>query len=121
MKTHKPQSVLRLPTPPKGLSKEGKKLWKMVVSLYELDPPALEILHRALETLATVRTAEEQLALDGLTYRDAKGVIRAHPATGMLRDHRGLFLRYWKSLNLDLEPLGQVGRPNTMGGTRHAR
>lgn len=108
MKSKKP----RIPPAPRGLSDEGKRLWKMVNQAYELDGPSLELLLRALETLATVRAAEAQLEADGLTFKDDREVIRPHPAAGILRDHRSLFLRYWKSLNLDLEPLhDRPGRP----------
>ena len=99
--------------PPGHLSPEAQREWLRLTEEYDLDDPAARlILTTAFEAFDRMRGAQEQLAKDGVTFRDRWGKPRMHPAVTVERDARAAWLAALKQLNLDLEPLRDgPGRP----------
>jgi P27 family predicted phage terminase small subunit len=104
-------------TPPRGLNKEARQLWRRIIDEYQIDDGAgLAILRTACETLTVMREAEKTVKTDGLTVRDKFKQVKGHPLLPMIRDSRAQYLAALKQLNLDLEPLRD--RPGRPGGTQ---
>lgn len=98
---------------PQGLSKEAKTIWKNIINEFEIsDKAGLLILKTALEAFDRMRQAQRIIDKQGLTITDRFGQIRAHPLCPIERDARSQFLLSIKALNLDLEPIGEIGRPS---------
>ena len=70
-----------------------------------------QILETGLEVLDKMREAELILEAEGLVCEDRFKQKKLHPAFIAWRDSKQLFLRSLKALNLDLEPVKEVGRP----------
>jgi len=70
----------------------------------------------ACEALSRLRQAQAILKQEGLTIRDPRGQPKAHPAVKIEFDCRAQFLTAIKAMNLDIEPLRDLGRP--AGGAR---
>jgi phage terminase small subunit len=66
-------------------------------------PHHLKILQAACEAWDRAQLARIAVASQGLTFTDAGGTIRAHPAVAVERDSRTLFARLVRELNLDEE------------------
>lgn len=99
--------------PPKGLSKQAGVWWKKILNEYEIDDEAgFIILQTALEAFDRMKEAQRIITKQGLTITDRFGQIRAHPLCTVERDARSQFLLSIKALNLDLEPIGEIGRPS---------
>lgn len=98
--------------PPKMLSAEARRWWRQIVAGYEIDDDAGQlILLTAMESFDRLRDCQKILAAEGLVCTDRFGQTRAHPLTAVERDSRTALLRSLKSLNLDVEPSGPMGRP----------
>lgn len=87
------------------LSEEARGLWKIILTAYELEQPALTVLQVGLEALEQLRSAEKIIQDEGQVYLDRWGQPRQHPALLNARDSRSAFLKCISSLGLDLEPL----------------
>lgn len=99
--------------PSRGLSKEAQILWKKILSEYSIEDEAgILILKTALECYDKMKAAQRIIDNQGLTITDRFGQVRAHPLCPVLRDARSQFLQALKQLNLDLEPLQEIGRPS---------
>lgn len=98
--------------PPKNLSAEAKSWWKKITTEYDIsDEAGFLILQTALEAFQTMREAQKIIKKEGMTNNDRFGQPRMHPACTIERDARGQFMQGLKALNLDIEPLRDVGRP----------
>jgi P27 family predicted phage terminase small subunit len=101
-----------IPAAPKHLSAEAKRLWRDLVEEYGVsDSAGLAILAAGLEAHDRMRQAQATLACDGATVKDRFGQTQVHPAVRIERDSRSAWLAALKSMNFDLQPLGDVGRP----------
>lgn len=99
--------------PPKRLSAEAKRWWRLLAAEYRLDDPGgLLLLQTALESFDRMRQAQAAIKRDGATLMSSKGELKSHPLLTVERDNRGQMMMALKSLNLDLEPLREApGRP----------
>jgi len=99
---------------PGHLTKESKKIWKALISEYDIaDVAGLRILQVALESFDRGQAARAEIDRDGLTVTDKFGQTKSHPLLPIERDSRAAFLAGLKSLNLDIEPLRDGrGRPS---------
>jgi len=96
----------------KHLSDEAKKIWKEILSEYEIqDAAGLRILRVSLESFDRAQAAREAIDRDGMTLVDKFSQIKSHPLLPIERDSRAAFLAGLKALNLDIEPLKSIGRP----------
>lgn len=97
--------------PPKTLKSEARRLWREVVSEYQIeDSTGLLILQTALEAFDRMRQAQNIIAAEGPTCLDRFGQKKAHPLLTVERDSRSQMLQAFKALNLDIEPLRDLGR-----------
>ncbi len=100
-------------TPPKHLSREASKLWRDLVNEYGIsDGAGLLYVERACESLDRLRSAQAVLKKEGLTVAGQGGTTKAHPCAAIERDAHSAFRQSLKALNLDLEPIGPIGRPS---------
>lgn len=98
---------------PSHLSKEAKAWWRKLCAEYDLSDGAAQILlESALTEFDRAEKARKILAREGTVVKDRFKQRQAHPAVGIERDTRGMMIRVFKALNLDLEPLRDgPGRP----------
>lgn len=75
------------------------------------DAAGLALLQTALEAFDAMREAQAIVREHGPCVKDRYGILRANPATVIVRDARAQFMRALKDLNFDLEPLRAPGRP----------
>jgi hypothetical protein len=106
MKNFKP------PKPPKDLTGAPKKLWVDLQAEYQItDAAGLTLLTDACRFFMRLEQAREIIRREGPTTKDRFGQAIAHPATRIERDSSAAMIRSLKSLNLDIEPLKNIGRP----------
>jgi phage terminase small subunit len=105
------------PSVPKGLSPESRRFWKEIIEQYHVtDAGGLALLLTCCQSLDHQRNAEAIVVRDGYTIPDRSGGIKPHPMLGVIRDNRQAFLTALRHLNLDLEPLRDIG--GQIGGGR---
>jgi hypothetical protein len=104
--------------PPVHLGKPGRALWRAVQVDFGVDDAGgLALLTAACEARDRAEGAREQIAIDGMMFRDSKGNPRPHPLLAVERDARAATVSALKALQLDAEPLlAQPGRP--AGGSK---
>ena len=98
---------------PGHLSKEARRIWKEILSEYDInDAAGLRILRVACEAFDRAQAARGTIDRDGMTTVDKFGQVKSHPLLPVERDSRAAFLAGLKHLNLSLEPLrDRPGRP----------
>ena len=101
----------QLPQAPTHLSEAAAGWWLRLVRSWELDDAGLLILQAALESFDRAEQARSVVEAEGLLIAG-----KPHSAVRIERDSRAAMLVALKSLHLDLEPVGPVGRPP--GGRR---
>ena len=69
-----------------------------------LEPHQLRVLTCTCEAFDRKEAAREALAMHGLSYTDAKDMIRARPEVAIERDARAAFMRGLQQLKLDVDP-----------------
>ena len=94
-----------------NLSTAAQTWHDAITAEWSLDPPAMLILNAAMESYDRMKEAQAVVNAEGLLTTDRFGQQRPHPATLIERDSRQAMERALKSLNLDIEPIGAVGRP----------
>lgn len=105
-------NVIKIPAP-ETLSDEAAQWWDKIISEYGIeDQGGLLILQTALEAFVTMRAAQQTLAAEGLIVNDRFMQQKAHPLCTVERDSRAQFMQGLKALNLDIEPLKNIGRPS---------
>jgi Phage terminase, small subunit len=102
--------------PRRPLGERGSALWRQVLTEYRIEDigtlEALQIICEASDLIATLQDAIRQ---DGCTIRSRNG-IREHPAVKQVIAAMAFVTRNLRALNLDVEPVGPVGRPTKKGG-----
>ena len=96
---------------PRNLSREARQLHAELAQEYAIhDAAGRRLLLTACECLDRMRRAQKLIKRHGelLTARDG---LKANPAVAIERDARAQMLACLKQLNLDVEPLQNVGRP----------
>lgn len=73
---------------PDGLGGEGRKLWKSIASVYELDPRELSLLAAACRQADDVAALEAVLARDGMIVAGSAGQPRLSAVVAELRQAR---------------------------------
>ena len=101
-----------IPTAPKTLSTEARSWWRRLATEYGIQDEAGQLLlQTALEAFDRLRSAQRTIKQDGPTVTDRWGQIKPHPLLAAERDARSGMLQSLRALNLDLEPLKDIGRP----------
>lgn len=96
---------------PTSLSKASQRIWRAIDGEWQLDTSGLLLLRTALEAYDRYTEAREAVSRDGMTYTTESGYMRPHPLLQVEKESRAAFLGAWRSLGLDIEPPGEVGRP----------
>jgi hypothetical protein len=91
------------PKPPGHLLAAGKRLWMDISGVYALEPHQFELLKSLCECLDRQELCRKQLKKDGLFLVTRFGETKPHPALREEREHRILYARLIRELNLDLE------------------
>jgi P27 family predicted phage terminase small subunit len=91
-------------SPPGHLSDDTKSWWRSAVKNYALEEHHLRLLQAACESWDRLQQAREAINKDGITFRDDRGNLRAHPAVAIEKDARIGFARLVRELDLDCEP-----------------
>jgi P27 family predicted phage terminase small subunit len=103
---------MRIKKAPDHLSKEAKEMWEGVLTEYKIEDVAgLKILQASLEAWDRAQASREVIDLEGMQVKDRFKQMKAHPLITVERDARSQFLQGLKALNLDLEPIKNIGRP----------
>lgn len=93
------------PRPPKGLEAPGRKLWRGVVSAYDLRPDELFVLESACACADLVAKLAAGMEGQPLVVRGSMGQEREHPLLSEQRQQRALLTRTLAQLKLpDLDP-----------------
>ncbi len=91
---------------PIHFSGETRRLWKAINDEYELEDSALLTLKLACESYDRAQQARRIIAAEGLVLNG-----RRHPAIDVESQAQATFLRAMRSLGLDVEQPGPIGRP----------
>lgn len=104
------------PVPP-GLQAPGRRLWRAVLTDFELDEHERLLLLEAARTVDVLeRLNDEVLAAESLTVTNRRGEPVAHPAAVEARQQRLALARLLASLRM---PSGEEEtRPQRRGGAR---
>lgn len=107
-------------TPPSHLSESARSWWQSAVKEYVLEPHHLRLLQLAGEAWDRAQTARAVIDKDGITFKDDRNNIRAHPAIAIERDARTGFARLVRELDLDVPPpvSGRNGPPSLRSNRR---
>ena len=90
----------RLPPAPKGSGASGKRLWRSVIEVYDLDEHELVILRRAVRTVDLLDALDEKIEQDGLTTVNQRGDVVAAPAVIEARQQAQVLMRLVAQLRL---------------------
>ena len=94
------------------LTTEAKKLKKELVAEYGIHDAAGVLLVRTVcECFDEMRRAQRVIATEGQLRENRFGEQKPHPAVSIVKDARAHMMLALKGLNLDLEPLRDLGRP----------
>lgn len=89
------------PRSPAGLGPAGRKFWRDVVGVYDLDPHELHVLAEASRTLDEMERVRAELdAAPSLLAKGSMGQAVEHPLLGTLRNHRASLDKLIARLNL---------------------
>ena len=103
------------PQPPTYLSQAGRSFWQRVVSEFDLDSAALQLLAVACKQLDRIAEARAILAAQPVTYLDRFDQPREHPAVSIERNASVVFARLVRELALDVEPPADSRPPRRPG------
>ncbi|GAA1543574.1 hypothetical protein [Nocardioides humi] len=97
----------RVKTPPRGLKKHGRKLWRSVVPAYTLRPDELVLLESACKTVDLIAELEAAMVDEPLVTSGSMGQLREHPLLSETRQQKALLGRQLAQLKLpDLDAQG---------------
>jgi hypothetical protein len=92
---------------PAGLSLAGKRVWKSVVSYFDLRPDELFLLESAAKTADTIASLDAALVGQPLIVKGSMGQEREHPLLSEVRQQRTSLARLLGQLKLpDTDDLG---------------
>lgn len=101
---------------PEHFSQEAKDIWHGLIQEFGIrDVAGLKILKVACECYMRAQGCREIIEKDGPVVLDRFHKKKPHPLLAPERDAKNGFLAALKALNLDLEPVGAVGRPPGQG------
>jgi len=106
---------------PRHLGPAGRELWLELQRAYGIDDAGgLELLNIAAECRDRMANAQRAITEHGELIKMASGVLKANPAINIEKDARTGLLAALRQLNLDVEPLKNVGRPGRAQGVTRA-
>lgn len=95
-----------------NLSEEARFWAEKIRDEFQIEDNAgLLILKTAFEAFERMSECQKVIAAEGMMVNDRFNQAKAHPLCTVERDARSQFLAGIKALNLDVEPLKNIGRP----------
>lgn len=104
---------------PAGLGAAGRRLWRTIVDVHELEPQELALLAEAARTTDELAAITGALAAADVTTTGAAGQTRAHPLFAEARAHRLTLAKLLGALDLPAEG-EEVGRSPASQRASHA-
>jgi P27 family predicted phage terminase small subunit len=101
--------------PPKTLKASGKRLWKDLLSGWDIQLEQFVLLQALCESQDRISELSETLRREGRVVADRFGQLRPHPATLILKGENGSFARLFKLLALE-PPSGLGDGPGRPAG-----
>lgn len=92
----------RLPSAPKDLQVEGRKLWRQAVDEFELNSVELTLLHQLCLTVDELAAMQRDLAEMGSVVMGSRSQPRVNPLLGAIVAHRKLADQLAVALGLPL-------------------
>ena len=109
-----------IPSPPKHLDKEGRRLWRTITTDFDLEPRSLVVLQVACEAIDRLTQARQALT-SSLTVEDHHGRVSPKPEVQIEKDCAIRLLRALRELGLDTAIAEEFARPaRIQGGKRYA-
>lgn len=108
----------KLEAPP-YLADDTRAWLERIANEYELEEHHLRLLELAGRSWDRCEEARQEIAHEGITFRDKYGQIKMHPAVNVERDSQIRFCRILRELSLDCEPPPEAPRPPRAGGQKH--
>jgi hypothetical protein len=108
------------PRAPKGLNPAGRRLWRAILSDFDLDEHELAVLVVACRTVDRLEDVAVALADAPLTTTNARGDLVSHPLLVEQRQQSITLTRLLASLRLPTGETedGELIRPQRRGGAR---
>lgn len=107
--------------PPDHLGENTAGWWRQVMAEYTLEPHHCRLLQMACEAWERSQQARAEIATHGaVTFKDERGVIKAHPAVAIERDARVAFARLVRELDLDAGAPSEARRPPALHSNRRS-
>jgi len=95
----------KIPSPPPHLGKEGRKLWRGVLSDYEImESHDLKLLAEACGCIDRIDEARQEIEKAGPYFIDRWKQPKPHPAHAVEQANKTLLARLLRELNLDISP-----------------
>ncbi|CAI7979443.1 conserved hypothetical protein [Frankia sp. Hr75.2] len=93
---------MAIPAAPKGAGPAGRRLWRSIVSEFDLAEHELSLLRRAVHVADTCAALQAIVDAEGLIVRAVSGDLRTHPAAVELRQQSVLLARLIVALRVPL-------------------
>ena len=103
---------------PKHLMPATRRWVESVAASFVLEEHHERLLILAAEAFDRGAAAREQLAREGLTFRDRYGCPKPHPAAAIARDSSIIYARLLRELDLDTEASPDTTRPPSLRSNR---
>lgn len=110
----------KIPRPPAGAGAPGRRLWRAVLSDFQLEEHELALLVEAVRTVTLLEVLDARVRADGALIEGPQG-LRAHPAAVEARQQRIVLARLLAALRVPLGEEGDVqasARPQRRAGVR---
>jgi hypothetical protein len=102
----------RSPRTPERLAAPGRRLWRSILSAYDLSPGELALLEQACRSVDLLARIDDQLAREDLTVPGSRGQQRCHPLAYLVIDQRKVLESLMNALALPM--------PNEVEGKRRS-
>jgi phage terminase small subunit len=103
----------RAPAAPRDLSPGGRRLWRSIVTEYELRADELKLLEHICRTTDELAVMCAQLPAAELLVTGSMGQPRPHPLLAEIRGHRAVLARLVSQLGL-VDALDEAEEPASM-------
>ncbi len=97
------------PSPPKGLRRRGRALWRVLHERLEYDPHEAELVLETCRTVDAIESLQSVIDRDGYTVAGSTGQTIVHPAVAELRQQQVGLTRLLTTLNLTAALEGTAG------------
>lgn len=91
---------MKAPPCPRDLGQAGRKLWKAVTGRYQIEAHHEGLLLQAARAADTAESARVQIEAEGLTVKNNRGELRAHPLLAVQRDAQRVLGYLLKTLGI---------------------